>query len=608
MRTLLSADCTVVFNEIMYNPAGTDETLEFVELTNQMAVDMDISAWRFTDGIDYEFPEGTFIPGGGYLVVARNPIAFEAATGISDAYGPYGGQLSNGGEQVELRDRTDRLMDVVDYNDGGSWPTAPDGSGASLAKMDPGTPSGPAENWTFSAQVGGTPGQRNTPDPSAPPEVTALVDLDAQWKYEASGTDLDTAWRAAGYNDSGWNSAPAPFYAETPEKQSKLTDLVDGRLTADNYFAVYVGAADGTDLRLIGRDSVSDWTSVEYFNNVEIRPDDHIYLAAWEAPGSDGGPQMLIGEFDLPDSTKLSTNIADWEWVIGPTGATPGDLLSDPPPPISELQTLISDANAGATWAAPQVSLDRYSSPWGSQIGSSFSESTRYIWPDTFGSVSITNTYETYALFRSVESVLPAAGNTELPLGPTTYYFRTEFDFDGALALTELTLDVAIDDGAVFYLNGEEVYSQNMPSGTVEYSTLASDEVEEASFTYYISIPTDHLVQGTNLLAVEVHQAAAEDGDMFFGAELTSKVWPPSPEQLWMELTFNEVESASEDAFWVELVNYSDGPIDVGGFLLASSTGDEYELPAQTLASGEYLVLGEAQIAFQPDEGDRLFL
>ncbi len=42
----LALDSTVVFNEIMYNPPGdTDASLEWVELYNQMAVDMDLSRW-----------------------------------------------------------------------------------------------------------------------------------------------------------------------------------------------------------------------------------------------------------------------------------------------------------------------------------------------------------------------------------------------------------------------------------------------------------------------------------------------------------------------------------------------------------------------------------
>ena len=61
----------------------------------------------------------------------------EAATGLTGVLGPYAGSLSNGGEQLELVDRNGRFMDVLDYKDGGRWPVAADGSGASLAKIDP---------------------------------------------------------------------------------------------------------------------------------------------------------------------------------------------------------------------------------------------------------------------------------------------------------------------------------------------------------------------------------------------------------------------------------------------------------------------------------------
>ena len=37
-------DSTVVFNELMYNPPGdTDDTQEWIEFYNQLAVDMDVS-------------------------------------------------------------------------------------------------------------------------------------------------------------------------------------------------------------------------------------------------------------------------------------------------------------------------------------------------------------------------------------------------------------------------------------------------------------------------------------------------------------------------------------------------------------------------------------
>ncbi len=47
-------------------PPGGDQDLEWVELNNQMAVDMDISQWS-VDGVGYTFPEGTTVAGGGYI-------------------------------------------------------------------------------------------------------------------------------------------------------------------------------------------------------------------------------------------------------------------------------------------------------------------------------------------------------------------------------------------------------------------------------------------------------------------------------------------------------------------------------------------------------------
>ena len=128
-------DSTVVFNEIMYHPAGASQSLEFIELYNQMAVDVDVSGWRFTNGVEFTFAEGTKVRGRGYAVIAKDPAALFAATGVT-ALGAYGGELSNSGEQLALSDRNSREMDVLTYSDGDRWPVAPDGTGVSLAKIN----------------------------------------------------------------------------------------------------------------------------------------------------------------------------------------------------------------------------------------------------------------------------------------------------------------------------------------------------------------------------------------------------------------------------------------------------------------------------------------
>ena len=97
LESRLMLDSTVVLNEVMYHPSGTDGgQQEWVELYNQLAVDVDLSGWRLSSGVDFEFPEGTRIAGGGYVVVATAVEPMKQATGV-DALGPFQRRLSNAG-------------------------------------------------------------------------------------------------------------------------------------------------------------------------------------------------------------------------------------------------------------------------------------------------------------------------------------------------------------------------------------------------------------------------------------------------------------------------------------------------------------------------------
>src|SRR5262249_33469225 len=63
--TAYGADSVVVFNEIMYHPATNEAAFEWLELHNQLAVNVDISSWSIAGGAQFQFPEGTIVPGGG---------------------------------------------------------------------------------------------------------------------------------------------------------------------------------------------------------------------------------------------------------------------------------------------------------------------------------------------------------------------------------------------------------------------------------------------------------------------------------------------------------------------------------------------------------------
>ncbi|MCX7427729.1 MAG: lamin tail domain-containing protein [Planctomycetia bacterium] len=412
-------DSGVVFNEIMYHPTGDGASLEWVELHNQLAIDVDVSDWSIRGGIDYVFPEGTFVPGGGYLVVAASPDDLAAAGGPADVLGPFAGRLANEGERLELVNNSDRLMNVVEYGDAAPWPVEPDGSGTSLAKLDPDADSEPAEHWASSVLVGGTPGRVNFPDGSEPAELVTLVAIDATWAYDQSGSDLGTAWRGTTYDDSAWPAGAALLYVESAS--------------------------------------------------------------------------------------------------------------------------------------------------------------------------------------------LPGPKNTPLALGITTYYFRTEFDLP-ADSVAALRLRHVIDDGAVFYLNGIEICRFNLPAGKITSTTTAYPYVADATLSGYITVPVGRLQPGTNVLAAEVHQQGGTNTDVVMGAELSAEVVPPAVPEVDEGLVFNEVAAAGSAAFWLELANVSDGSIDLAGYVIRSSAGDECVLPSGSIEPGELVAVTAAQLGFSPAEGDKLFL
>ena len=189
LANAVRADTTLVFNEIMYHPPVNEPAMEWIEFHNQLAVDLDVSGWTVGGGISYTFPNNSVVPGRGYVVLAINPAALQAETGLANIFGPFTGRLGNGGDTLELRNNSGRLMDRVNYDVDGKWPVGPDGAGVSLAKRDRNTASSPAENWTWSEQLGGTPGADNFPLVGvALPEVQ-LIALESEWKYEASGQD-----------------------------------------------------------------------------------------------------------------------------------------------------------------------------------------------------------------------------------------------------------------------------------------------------------------------------------------------------------------------------------------------------------------------------------
>lgn len=181
----------VVLNEIHYHPRHTEVSPfrepveeEFLEFLNLSDTVVDISGWQLDDGVDFTFPDNSFVPANGLVVVAANPDAFLAAhldldPQNSALFGPWSGRLSNSGERIRLVSNSGELVDEVRYADDGDWSfrargpldfghegwiwdNGPDGGGYSLELTQPLLSNDPGQNWRKSTSVGGSPASPNS--------------------------------------------------------------------------------------------------------------------------------------------------------------------------------------------------------------------------------------------------------------------------------------------------------------------------------------------------------------------------------------------------------------------------------------------------------------
>ncbi len=118
----------------------------------------------------------------------------------------------------------------------------------------------------------------------------------------------------------------------------------------------------------------------------------------------------------------------------------------------------------------------------------------------------------------------------------TTTYFRQKFNVSDPLKYNGIIARIVRDDGAAVYINGQETFRSNMPSGDINYQTNASSTVggsDESAYQTY-NIDSSCLVSGENTVAVEVHQDRPDSSDISFMLELagvlsTSPSFVPSP-------------------------------------------------------------------------------
>jgi hypothetical protein len=162
--------------------------------------------------------------------------------------------------------------------------------------------------------------------------------------------------------------------------------------------------------------------------------------------------------------------------------------------------------------------------------------------------------------------------------GHITVYFRTHFQWNGSLTNFTLLSTNYIDDGVVYYLNGTRVGSLRMPA-TVTYSTLATQQLVEG-VAELLTLPTNNLVVGDNLLAAELHQNSTGSSDDVFGMFLSAVQYVTNLISATNStpLVLNEILASNHSVSnadgstpdWIELFNPSTNAINIGDVSLSN--------------------------------------
>jgi len=111
----------LVINEIMYDPAGSDGTREWIEVYNNGGSSVDFGAYKFFEantnhGLTLISGDAN-IPSGGYAIIASDPASFQTDwPGVSSAIFDSSFSLNNTGELLALKDGDGNITDQYTYS------------------------------------------------------------------------------------------------------------------------------------------------------------------------------------------------------------------------------------------------------------------------------------------------------------------------------------------------------------------------------------------------------------------------------------------------------------------------------------------------------------
>jgi hypothetical protein len=111
-----------------------------------------------------------------------------------------------------------------------------------------------------------------------------------------------------------------------------------------------------------------------------------------------------------------------------------------------------------------------------------------------------------------------------------TTYFRKQFSVTNPSQFFSIDLQARRDDGIVVYINGVEVWRDNMPAGNIAFNTVAVSTIAfsaESAWNQVLISPL-YLNNGLNTIAVEIHQENNSSSDITMDLKMSGNLSIPN--------------------------------------------------------------------------------
>lgn len=235
----------------------------------------------------------------------------------------------------------------------------------------------------------------------------------------------------------------------------------------------------------------------------------------------------------------------------------------------------------------------------------------------SFGHVAMGDTHLPWAILKS---------NGGDSIYFYTAYFRKKFTLTDLASMNGFRMNVDLYGGAVVYVNGYEIGRVNLPTGTISYGTTIST-ISTFNGIATLNVPKSALREGENTIAVEVHkyyqrhmrfdlqlnyQLQATSNEPIYTAvmngsrNVTAYYVPFTEPGINKDIVINEVVSNNQEVMdeygeledYIELFNKGTEPIDIGGWYITDTPGNQlfHQIPTNnasvtTIQPGGHLIL-----------------